>query len=110
MLRRKIEGMACRDCPDEKTVYRVMDLEIIKYNGLKRGTVKKDDEICAVIDRLIHQFLWLHEKGLSAQSRMNDVLELLESSDDKEMYQQYADDYAKFNEFIKTHASLKEGI
>ncbi len=108
-LRKRIEKLHWRDSAEDKAVYRVMDLQIIKFNGIINGAITEGDEISKIIDRLTHHFLWIYMRGLSMEPTVNGVLAALNDAD-QELYKQAMDDFVEFNKFMRTNMELKVGI
>jgi hypothetical protein len=104
-VRQSLAGLNVRENPEERLTYQVMDLQLIKYNGIQSGDIVPHDSISEAIDKTIEGFIWIYEKGLSLESNVN---EKLETEEDKQKYGDIMNAFAKFNDFMRTHMSLKE--
>lgn len=104
-LRQSLTALNVRENPEERLTYQVMDLQIIKYKGIQNGDIVPNDSISEAIDKTIEGFIWLYEKGLSLEKN---VKEKLETEEDKQKYGKIMNAFATFNDFMRTHMSLKE--
>lgn len=86
---------------EDKVIKQVMDLEIIRFNGVQRLSIMPGDEVFNLIDRQIKDFIWLYKTGISNGEELN-------LPNERERYTKMGEDFSKFNDFMRYNMSLKE--
>jgi hypothetical protein len=103
-LREKMQQFQ-RDNAEERLIYQVMDLELIKYRGVQSGVIVPGDKIYQSIEKCIEGFIWLYENGYSLEKSLKDKLQ---EEQEKLYYQEFIQAFSTFNEFMKNHMQLVE--
>lgn len=88
---------------ERSIIYRLVDMELIRYKGSVNGDIAKGDEIWKAIDSCIQGYLWLYEKGLASSSSIKDELT---SKEDLEKYKSIEEAFIIYSDFMATHIHL----
>lgn len=102
-LKQYIKKLDIRQNAEERLLYQIVDLELVKYKGVQSGEIVPGDEIYQAMEQVIAGFLWLYEKGLSLETSVKDKL----AGEDLEHYLEFMNAFNRFNEFMQTHMHLK---
>ena len=88
---------------ERSIIYRIVDMELIRYKGSATGEIVEEDEIWRAIDSCIQGYLWLYEKGLASSSS---IKEELTSAEDADKYKSIEDAFILYSNFMTTHLHL----
>jgi hypothetical protein len=88
---------------ERSIIYRLVDMELIRYKGSATGDIVEGDEIWKAIDSCIQGYLWLYEKGLASSSS---IKQELTSREDVEKYKTIEEAFILYSDFMTTHIHL----
>lgn len=106
-LRGRMRELDINTVPVERVMYQIMDLEIIKYNGLLSDRIIKGDEVYDAIEVLINGYMWLYNKGFSLERA---IIDKLTSDEDKAIWDTMLKNHEILNNFMRTNMDLKESL
>lgn len=101
---RKRMSLFQKDNPEERLIYQVMDLELIKYKGIQLGDILVGDEVYQAIEKCIEGFMWLYENRYSLERNVLDKL----TEKEKMYYKEIMSAFSTFSEFMRTHMHLSQ--
>ncbi|QGG46751.1 hypothetical protein [Heliorestis convoluta] len=96
-----INQLEVRGNAEERLIYQLVDLSVIKYRGEQENAFTP--EIEKALENVIRGFIWLYEKGLSLESNPRDHMNASEEA----FYDQFLDDFSLFNDFMRKNMHLK---
>ncbi|NRD79874.1 hypothetical protein HPT25_21285 [Bacillus sp. BRMEA1] len=102
-IRQYLNALNKNENKEERLVYQVMDLQLIKYRGIQTGDIVPNDKVAMAIDKSIEGFIWLYEKGYSLE---RNIKELVKEEEEKLQYEEMMNAFAVLNDFMSTHMAL----
>ncbi|WP_217269736.1 hypothetical protein [Neobacillus endophyticus] len=102
-IRQYLNALNKNENKEERLVYQVMDLQLIKYRGIQTGDIVPNDKVAMAIDKSIEGFIWLYEKGYSLE---RNIKELVKDEEEKLHYEEMMNAFAVLNDFMSTHMAL----
>ncbi|KAB2954279.1 hypothetical protein F9B85_00875 [Heliorestis acidaminivorans] len=100
-LRSILEQLEVRSSGEERLIYQLVDLNLIKYRGKQQNAFTP--EIEKSLENVITCFIWLYEKGWSLMPNPREAM----NADEEALYDKYIDDFHIFNEFMQNNLHLK---
>lgn len=88
--------------PEERVIYQVMDLMMIKSKGIESGTM--DKETAVNLDALVMDWIWLYSNGYNLSSNPRASMPI----SDALRYEAMMERFGRFQQFMQDNMNLTE--